>query len=72
MVKIVCKMSAIGTVELELAKAEKLSRVQELLTEQIGVPLGGVIAVRQGSAVGPDDLVLPDDELVFFPAISGG
>ncbi len=65
-------MSAAGTIELELAKAEKLSRVQELLTEKMGESLGGVIAVRQGSVVGPDDLVLPDDELVFFPAISGG
>lgn len=72
MVKIVCKMSVAGTVELELAKAEKLSRVQKLLTEKIGESLGGVIAVRQGSAVGPDDLVFPDDELVLFPAISGG
>lgn len=72
MVKIVCKMSAIGTVELQLEKAETLTRVQELLTEKLGESIGGVIAVREGSVVGPNDLVSPDDELVFFPAISGG
>ncbi|PID42410.1 MAG: hypothetical protein CR981_02515 [Proteobacteria bacterium] len=72
MVTIVCKMSALGTVALELKKPEKLSRVQQLLAEKTGEPLGDVIVIRNGNVLGPEELISPADELVFFPAIAGG
>ncbi len=72
MVKVNFKLSDLDSVSLTIIESEKLKDLLERVSQKYGVELGDFIAIRGGKVITKDDLVLDNDEIDLFPAISGG
>lgn len=73
MVKLHFRLSDIDIVELEIQEPLPFAEVLKLCNEKVGGDCGGVIAViRNGRVLSMSDMVGIDEEIVVYPAISGG
>jgi sulfur carrier protein ThiS len=72
MVTVTFKLSDIGAVELELTMPQRLDIVLQQCAEIADVELGGFIAIRNGRVITAETLVEENDNIVIFPALSGG
>jgi molybdopterin converting factor small subunit len=72
MVVVTFKMSELGTVEVNLNGKMKLSEVLDEIYHSYDEKMGDIIAVRSNKVMRLDEIVNDDDEIVIFPALSGG
>lgn len=72
MVNLAFRLSDRGEVELDLVQPTSLEKTLELCSEILGEPVGEVIATRKGKVIALTDLVQDDDNIVLYPALSGG
>lgn len=72
MVNVNFKLTDIGRIVVSLEKDETLAKVLQQCTDQTGIELGGIIAIRKGTVLKGSDMVQDGDEIDVFPAISGG
>ena len=71
MVTLTFKMSALGTVSLELAEPETLATLIGRCSAA-DIDPGGCIAIRNGTVIRPETMIFDGDEITILPAISGG
>lgn len=72
MVTITFKISELGIVKVNLNRKMKLSEVLDEIHHNYDEKMGDIIAIRSNKVMRLDDIVNDDDEIVIFPALSGG
>jgi sulfur carrier protein ThiS len=72
MVKVDFRLTDTGEVEVEVNEAKTLEWLLKKSAAQVGIELGGVIAIRNGKVITADTLIDDGDRIEVFPALSGG
>ncbi len=72
MVTVNFKLMDIGTIHIDIHKAEPMEKVLQLCGGKATVDFDTIIAVRRSTIVKRTDLVEDGDVIDLFPAISGG
>ena len=72
MARITIKYSPIGTVEIKVDEGETFSSLLKKCETTFQEDLSNIIGVKNGQVVKHDDLISDSDDIVIFPALSGG
>lgn len=72
MVTVHFKLQDMESIQLAVDEPQQLERILQRCSENQCFELGGFIAVRNNTVIRETDWVEDLDEIVIFPAISGG
>jgi molybdopterin converting factor small subunit len=72
MVEVHFKLIGLGSMRFDLAEPLSWGQLLELCRSGRELEQRGMLAVRDGRILNPDDLVADGDVVQVFPAISGG
>lgn len=72
MARITIKYSSVGTIEVPVEEGELFSSLFQRCASFVQEDLSNTIAVTDGRVLKNNDPVFDSDEIIIFPALSGG